>query len=120
MPMMRILQRNIRMVERQAYAWMARVENTSVAGTPGYLAPELYVGAQPNVRSDIYSFWGSALARLFPMPTGKYEGRFDRCPHFAEICKPILRIGFEDDAAAISRDDVPIRCLDKRDFRFYQ
>lgn len=38
-------------------------EKITVSGTPGYIAPELFLGERPNARTDIYSF-GATLWQL--------------------------------------------------------
>lgn len=45
-------------------------ESALVAGTPGFVAPELFTGASPEVRHDIYALGGTLLALSALIPDG--------------------------------------------------
>ena len=51
--------------------------SNSAAGTPGYLAPELVSGHQPNYRSDVYSAAVTLVALYAPFESDLPEGMED-------------------------------------------
>jgi hypothetical protein len=96
----------------QAGAWdesQTRIETLpgSVAGTPGYMAPEQIVGEPATAKSDIFAF-GIVLHQML---TGTHPFRR---PNTAQMTGAILR----DDPAPLGRDTPGLarlvaRCLEK-------
>ncbi|QNI31172.1 tetratricopeptide repeat protein [Alloacidobacterium dinghuense] len=73
---------------RSLYFDTTRISVTEIAGTPGYLAPELFQGQFPSPASDIYSFgvvaYEMLLGRLpvFPLQS---EGQNRKKPDFHDL-----------------------------------
>ena len=81
------------------------------AGTPGYLAPELFSGAPPSVQSDLYAL-GLVLYELF---TGKKA--FD-APNFAELHRKQTETNPTPPSSVVKNFDPVVerailRCLDR-------
>jgi serine/threonine-protein kinase len=82
-------------------------EKQKAAGTPAYMAPELFTGARASVQSDIYSLG----AVLYELVSG--QPAFDRetSPHRRHTATPASLSTFTDDVdPAIER--VVLRCLE--------
>ncbi|HKE24646.1 MAG TPA: protein kinase [Bryobacteraceae bacterium] len=69
----------------------------SIAGTPNYMAPELFLGQPADARSDLYALG----AVLLEMLTGSRDARSPRAkfPEDADALEPIVRRALRDDPA---------------------
>ncbi|HEV2313697.1 MAG TPA: tetratricopeptide repeat protein [Candidatus Acidoferrales bacterium] len=69
---------------------LLRADGTRVCGTPGYIAPEIVLGSQADVRSDIYSFGLVMWQMAKGSPTPPFHVSYNKVASIEEYLHRVL------------------------------